>query len=73
MNQHFAYGIQQPLPAGARAFRVERTKDGVTLTDDLFLATFGFFKLATQLTNITGAHYPELPLVDRVRCARVTC
>ena len=30
--------------------------DGVTLTDDSFVATFGRKKLETPLANVTGAH-----------------
>jgi hypothetical protein len=56
MNQHFAYAIDNRYLPVLVPFGLKRTKDGVTLTDDSFLATFGFFKLATQLTNITGAH-----------------
>jgi hypothetical protein len=56
MNQHFAYAIDTRYLPVLVPFGLRRTKDGVTLTDDSFLATFGFFKLATQLTNITGAH-----------------
>jgi len=38
-------------------FGLRPAKDGVTLTDDgSFVATFGFFKLATPLANISGAH-----------------
>jgi len=32
------------------------SKDGVTLTDDRFVATFGFFRVETRLDNINGAH-----------------
>lgn len=50
MNQHFAYAIDNRYLPVLVPFGLRRTKDGVTLTDDAFLATFGFFKLATQLT-----------------------
>lgn len=56
MNQHFAYAIDNRYLPVLVPFGLRRTKDGVTLTDDSFLATFGFFRLTTQLTNITGAH-----------------
>jgi hypothetical protein len=56
MNQHFAYAIDRRYLPVLVPFGLRRTKDGVTLTDDSFLATFGFFKIATKLTNITGAH-----------------
>jgi hypothetical protein len=57
MTQRYSYAVDKrylPLlvPLGFRA-----SKDGVTLTDDAsFLATFGFLKLATPLSNVTGAH-----------------
>ena len=56
MNQHFAYAIDSRYLPVLVPFGFRRTKDGVTLTDDSFLASFGFFKLATRLTNITSAH-----------------
>jgi len=38
-------------------FGFRPAKDGVTLTDDgSMVATFGFFKMATPLANVTGAH-----------------
>jgi hypothetical protein len=57
MTQHFDYAVDKRylpvlVPLGFRS-----SKDGVTLADDgSFLATFGFFKMATPLANITGAH-----------------
>ena len=56
MNRYFAYAIDIRYLPVLVPFGLRRAKDGVTLTDDSFLATFGFFRLATQLTNITGAH-----------------
>jgi hypothetical protein len=56
MNQHFGYAIDRLYLPLLLPFGLKPAKDGVTLTDDSFLATFGFFKLATRLTNITGAH-----------------
>jgi len=38
-------------------FGLKRNTDGVTLTDDAtFIASFGFVKVTTPLSNITGAH-----------------
>ena len=56
MDQHFAYAIDRRylpvlVPLGLRP-----AKDGVTLTDGSFLATFGFIRLATPRANVTGAH-----------------
>lgn len=42
-------GIWRPL--GAR-----EGVDGVTVTDDSFLATFGRKRVETPMTNVTGAH-----------------
>jgi hypothetical protein len=56
MTERFAYAIDSRYLPVLVPFGFRRTKDGVTLTDDSFSATFGFFKLATPLTNITGAH-----------------
>ena len=33
-----------------------RKSDGVTLTDDRFVATFGWLRIETPLTNVSGAH-----------------
>jgi hypothetical protein len=37
-------------------FGLRQASDGVTVSDDEFSATFGFFKVATPLGNVTGAH-----------------
>ena len=45
------------LSAGAAAFLLRPSRDGVTLTDDgLFVATFGLVKIATPRANVAGAH-----------------
>ena len=57
MTQHFAYAIDNRYLPLLLPFGLRRAKDGVTLTGDgSFVATFGFFKLATPLANISGAH-----------------
>jgi hypothetical protein len=57
MSQHFDYAIDRRYLPVLVPFGLRRTKDGVTLTDDgSFVATFGFFKMETPLSNITGAH-----------------
>jgi hypothetical protein len=57
MPTHFGYAIDRRYLPVLVPFGVRPSKDGVTLTDDgSFVATFGFFKLATPLDNITGAH-----------------
>jgi hypothetical protein len=57
MTRHFGYAIDKRYLPVLLPFGLRRTKDGVTLTDDdTFLATFGFFKISTELSNVTGAH-----------------
>jgi hypothetical protein len=56
MDQHFAYAIDRRYLPVLIPFGLRPAKDGVTLADGSFLATFGFFRLATPLANITGAH-----------------
>lgn len=56
MPQYFAYAIDKRYLPVLFLFG-RRAKDGVTLTDEgSFTASLGFFKLATPLTNINGAH-----------------
>src|SRR5580658_9327072 len=57
MTRHFGYAIDKRYLPVLVPFGLRPAKDGVTLTDDgSFVATFGFFKLATPLANISGAH-----------------
>ena len=45
MDQHFAYAIDRRYLPVLVPFGLRPAKDGVTLTDGSFLATFGFFRL----------------------------
>src|SRR5665213_182019 len=57
MVQFFGYAVDKRYLPLLLPFGLRRARDGVTLTDEgSFVATFGFFKLATSLANITGAH-----------------
>ncbi len=57
MGTLYRYSFDDRLIAFWGVFGVRRAKDGVTLTDDGALrATFGFLKLETSLSNVTGAH-----------------
>jgi hypothetical protein len=56
MSNFFGYAIDNRYLPVLLPFGLRRTRDGVTLTDESFKATFGFFKMETPLTNITGAH-----------------
>jgi hypothetical protein len=57
MSKRFAYAIDKRYLPFLVLFGLRASKDGVTLTDEGFLlATFGFVKIKTPLTNVTGAH-----------------
>ena len=56
MDQHFAYAIDRRYLPVLVPFGLRPAKDGVTLTDGSFLATFGLVRLTTPRANITGAH-----------------
>ncbi len=57
VTEHFGYAIDKRYLPVLLPFLLRPGKDGVTLTDEgSFLATFGLFKIATPLANITGAH-----------------
>jgi hypothetical protein len=55
-TQHFGYAVERRYLPLLLPFRFKRDLDGVTMGDDTFEATFGFFKVATTWDNITGAH-----------------
>jgi hypothetical protein len=53
----FVYAIDKRYLPVLLPFLLRPTKDGVMVTDEgAFVATFGLFKIATPLANITGAH-----------------
>jgi hypothetical protein len=57
VTRNFPYAIDKWYLPVILPFGFKRKTDGVTLTDDgRFIATFGFFTMATPLTNITEAH-----------------
>ena len=56
MTRHFGYAIDWRYLPVLVPFLLRPSRDGVTLTDDGFVATFGLVKVTTPLTNITGAH-----------------
>jgi hypothetical protein len=57
VTQRFGYAIDKRFLPLLLAFGLRGSKDGVTLADGgTFVATFGFLKLQTTVTNITGAH-----------------
>jgi hypothetical protein len=57
VSDHFGYAIDKRYLPVLVPFLLRPAKDGVTLTDEgALVATFGFFKIKTPLSNITGAH-----------------
>jgi hypothetical protein len=56
MIQHFGYAVDRRYVPLLVPFRFKRDRDDVTVSDDHFEATFGFFTIATTRDNITGAH-----------------
>jgi hypothetical protein len=57
MSENFRYAIDKRLLPLLVPFGVRPWKDGVTLTDSgRFVATFGFLRIETPMTNIDGAH-----------------
>jgi hypothetical protein len=53
----FRYAIDARYLPVLLPFLLRPKKDGVTLTDEgTLVATFGLFKVATPLANVTGAH-----------------
>ena len=57
MSEHFRYGIDNKFAPFWLPFGVRPSKDGVTLTDDgRFIASYGFVRIETQISNIDGAH-----------------
>jgi hypothetical protein len=73
MSRRFAYAIDKRYLPLLLPFGLRVSKDGVTLTDEGFLlATFGFIKDQDAAgKRHRGAHHPELPLVDSIRCSRI--
>ena len=60
VSEHFGYAIDKRYLPVLLPFLLRPARDGVTLTDEgSFVATFGLFKIATQLSNITGAHVTQ--------------
>ena len=56
MTRHFRYAIDRRYLPVLLPLLLRPSRDGVTLTDDGFLATFGLVKITTPRANITGAH-----------------
>ena len=57
MAHHFGYSIDKRYLPVLLPLLLRPAKDGVTLTDDgTFVATLGFFKVETPISNVTGVH-----------------
>jgi hypothetical protein len=57
MARHFRYAVDRRYLPLILPFGLRRDRDGVTLDDDgSLVATFGFFRVTTPLSNVNGAH-----------------
>ena len=56
MTEFFPFAVDLRLAPFWLPYGVRPGRDGVTVTDDTFRATFGFLKLQTPLSNIDDAH-----------------
>jgi hypothetical protein len=57
VTEHFGYAIDKRYLPVLLPLLLRPARDGVTLTDEgSLVATFGLFRIATQLSNINGAH-----------------
>jgi hypothetical protein len=56
VSEHFGYAIDKRYLPVLLPFLLRPKRDGVTLAEGGLTATFGVFKIATPLSNITGAH-----------------
>jgi hypothetical protein len=52
----FKYAVDRRLLPLCLLFGLRRSRDGVKVTDDSLVATFGFFHIATSLANVDEAH-----------------
>jgi hypothetical protein len=55
-SDFFGYAVDRRLAPFWLPFGLRPATDGVTLTPDRFVATFGFLKVETPPANIDGAH-----------------
>jgi hypothetical protein len=55
-TRFFRYAIDKRYLPVLLAMLLRPSRDGVALTDDDFVATFGLVKITTPRANITGAH-----------------
>jgi hypothetical protein len=57
VSEVFRYAVDKRFFPLLLTFGLRPSKDGVTLTDDgRFVATYGFLRIETSLSNIDGAH-----------------
>ena len=57
VTERFGYAIDKRYLPVLLPFLLRPPRDGVTLTEQgALVATFGFFKISTPLSNVTGAH-----------------
>ncbi len=56
MTRLFTYAVDNRFVLLWAPFALRPSKDGVSLTETSFVATYGFLKLETALSNIGDAH-----------------
>jgi hypothetical protein len=60
VSEYFGYAIDKRYLPVLLPYLLRPARDGVTISDQgSLVATFGFFKISTPLSNITGAHITE--------------
>ncbi|HLX78546.1 MAG TPA: hypothetical protein VKR27_06640 [Acidimicrobiales bacterium] len=52
----FPYQVARRLLPLCLLFGLRRSRDGVTITENCLIATYGFFQIVTDLANIKEAH-----------------
>ena len=58
-SHRFAYSFDSRFAPLLRIAGVRPERDGVTVTDDRFEATFGWLRLHTPIANVAGGHVTE--------------
>ena len=56
MPEQFGYAIDKRFFPFLAPLGLRPSKHGVTLTEDFFIASFGIFRVRTDISNIEGAH-----------------
>ncbi|MGI8794058.1 MAG: hypothetical protein ACR2H3_12960 [Acidimicrobiales bacterium] len=59
MERHFNYEVDHRYAFIWKVMGLKPDRDGVTVTDDRFIATYGRAKVNTPRSNVAGAHITE--------------